>query len=159
MSDPIEILERRLKSTLTQQQDPRGLHFFCQVGGSYDALGIVTLQISGNGRALLSWRQEDDSDLWSLQLDPSDMLKFHGLLLANPFWSVTPARRPRQGEEINVHLRVSDQVAGTYNGIQFWTNDLDAYPVLRQLMTRLSRLMRTLSEDVISFDELEKIRA
>lgn len=159
VSDPFELLERRLKNSVEQQEDPRGLHFFCQIGGSYDALGIVTLQLSGNGRLLLSWRQEDEDDnmLWSVQLSDSDQKKFYKLLLTHPFWRTNPARRARRPDEINIHLRISDQHAGNQNAIQFWSNDLLHNPELSQLMVRLSRIMRTLSDDVLSFDELEKL--
>ncbi len=161
MSDPFELLERRLKSTVEQQEEPRGLHFFCQIGGSYDALGIVTLQVSGNGRTLLSWRkdEEDDEDnqLWSVQLSASDQIKFYKLLIAHPFWRENLARRARRANEINIHLRFSDQTAGNQNAIQVWSNDLASNPVLSQLMARISRIMRAVSDDVLSFEELEKL--
>lgn len=163
MSDPFELLERRLKNTVEQQEEPRGLHFFCQIGGSYDALGIVTLQVSGNGRTLLSWRQDDDDEdeednrLWSVQLSAADQIKFYKLLLANPFWRENPARRARRANEINIHLRISDQTAGNQNAIQVWSNDLEHNPVLSQLMARISRIMRAVSDDVLSFEELEKL--
>ncbi|MFU8802819.1 MAG: hypothetical protein ACNA8W_03320 [Bradymonadaceae bacterium] len=160
MSDPIEILERRLKLVRDQEQDTQGLHFFCQIGGSNDELGIITLQISGKGRLLLSWRQDDgESDLWSVQLQSADRSKLAALLLEHPFWSASPARRSRRGRETNIHLRVCDQEAGNYNGLQFWTGDMDEYPVLRDLMRRLGRLIRNVSNDEITWNELEKLSA
>lgn len=160
MSDPIEILERRLKAIRDKEQGTEGLHFFCQIGGSNDEMGIITLQISGKGRLLLSWRQDaEDSELWSLQLQDSDCHKLAMLFLEHPFWQASPLRRPRRAQETNIHLRICDQEAGTYNGLQFWSADMDEFPVLRDLMRRLGRLIRTVSEDEITWLELQKLSA
>jgi hypothetical protein len=160
VSDPTEILERRLKAVRDLERDAAGLHFFCQIGGTNDAIGIITLQISGKGRLLLSWRQGDeDSELWSLQLPEQDCLRLALLFLEHPFWQATPARRPRRGQETNIHLRICDQEAGTYNGLQFWTGDMDEFPVLRELMRRLGKLIRVVSEDEIAWDELDRLSA
>ena len=160
MSDPIEILERRLISVRDQEQEPSGLHFFCQIGGRNDELGIITLQVSGQGRLLLSWRQdEDESELWSLQLLDEDCRKLAALFLEYPFWNASVPRRPRKGQETNFHLRICDHEAGNYNGVQFWSGDMDDFPVLRDLMRRLGRLIRKVSGDEISWNELRKLSA
>lgn len=160
VSDPIEILERRLRNVLEEKDDARGLHFFCQIGGNYDDLGIVTLQLSGSGWVLISWSQgEEESELFSVQLRAEDVSKFHGVLLAHPYWSVSPARRARRGDETNIHLRLSDQKAGTYNFMQCWSGDLEQYPVLRQLMRRVSRFIDLVTEEQIPFDALTDLSA
>ncbi len=90
-------------------------------------------------------------------MSDSDQIKFYKLLLAHPFWRENPARRARRPNEINIHLRISDQAAGNQNAIQVWSNDLDNNPSLSQLMARISRIMRAVSDDVLSFEELEKL--
>ncbi|RAL22961.1 hypothetical protein DL240_08705 [Lujinxingia litoralis] len=155
MSDPIEILERRLKAVLDREQDTAGLHFFCQIGGNYDDLGIVTLQISGAGRLLLSWRFDDESpELWSLTLSEQDTRRFIELLIAHPFWTVSPARRQRREDETNVHLRICDQTVATYKGVQFWTGDLKEFPILRTLTGRICRIIDRVSDGEIDLDDL-----
>ncbi|RDV38701.1 hypothetical protein DV096_07800 [Bradymonadaceae bacterium TMQ3] len=160
MSDPIEILERRLKAVLDREQDTTGLHFFCQIGGNYDDLGIVTLQISGAGRLLLSWRLDDESpDLWSLTLSEDDTRRFIAMLLEHPFWTASPARRPRRDEETNVHFRICDQTVATYKGVQFWSGDFDEFPVLRTLTWRICRIIDRVSEGEIDLDDLQAASA
>lgn len=158
MSDPIEILERRLQAVLDQKATPKGLHFFCQVGGYDDDLGMVTLQLSGSGKALLSWRHDfEDVDLWTTQFTDEDYHQFIRLFLTHRFWTVSPSRRDREGDEINVHLRVSAQDIGTYQGVQFWSDDLDKYRVLRKLITPLGKLMQNISHYEISDEEFAPI--
>lgn len=155
MSDPNEIIERRLNEVLEEQTDSVGLHFFCQIGGNYNDLGLITLQISGVGNVLLSWSQSDDHDvLVSVQIGRQDLIKIHRLLLNYPFWATTMHRRPRRGEETHIHLRLSDQGAGTYNGVQFWSGDLVDVPVLQELMKRVLRIIVSLSDNAISFEDI-----
>ena len=153
MSDPIELLERRVQSVVTQTDSTFGLHFFCQIGGRYDERGIITLQVSGSGWALLSWRANDETDMYSFQLRNEDMKRLYEVCLEHPFWRASPKRRTRNEHEINYHFRVSDQAAGTCNGIQFWTDDMDEFPVLSALVERMLRLITLLSDDEIPTEQ------
>ncbi len=158
MSDPKEILERRLKAVLNNNAATRGLHFFCQLGGYNQDLGIITFQVSGSGQALLSWRHSpDDVDLWTLQFTEQDYHQFIRLFMTYPFWTVTPPRRTREEGEINVHIRVSAQDVGTYQGIQFWSGHLDDYRVLRKLVTPLCKLMQNISYETITDEDLQQL--
>lgn len=149
MSDPIELLERRVQSVVTEKDNTFGLHFFCQIGGRYDERGIITLQVSGSGWALLSWRQGDDTDMFSFQLRDEDMKKLYEVILESPFWRANPKRRGRDDHEVNFHFRLSDQAAGTCNGIQFWTDDMTEFPVLGALVERILNLVGALSDEEI----------
>lgn len=149
MSDPIELLENRISEFLEGHVASSGLHFFCQVGGRYDDQGITTLQISGSGWALLSWRLDDETLMYSYQLQTTDLKKIYSMLLQHPFWRAAPKRRSQADGEVNYHLRVSDQKKGTSNGLQFWTSDVEEFPVLGELLTRLSSLVQVLSEGEI----------
>lgn len=149
MSDPIELLENRVQAVVDEADDSFGLHFFCQIGGRYDDRGIITLQISGSGWVLLSWRASDTTDMYSFQLTDKDMQRLYTVLLEHPFWRATPKRRSRKEHETNFHFRLSDQAAGTCNGIQFWSDDTVEFPVLKHLLVRICRLIDILSEDEI----------
>ena len=150
MSDPVELLEKRIQSLLTGEAGANGLHFFCQIGGTDDEEhGITTLQISGNGWALLSWRAEETADMYSYLLSAEELKKFYGVITEFPFWSANPKRRTRNGDEINVHVRISDQDAGTSNGIQFWSTDIADFPVLGRLLARIQKLNQVLSDDEV----------
>ena len=159
MSDPIEILERRLKAVLDQEATTTGLHFFCQIGGYDDPLGIITFQVSGSGKALLSWRREDDDvDLWTLQFSDEDYHQFVRLLMTHRFWTASPPRRGRdEDDEINIHLRLSAQDIGTYKGVQFWNSEVHDYQVLRKVMEPLCKLIQSISYDEISDEVLDEI--
>lgn len=158
MSDPIEILERRLKAVLREQSTTRGLHFFCQLGGYDDELGIVTLQISGSGQVLLSWRRgPDDIELWTQRFSDEDYHQFIRLFMTHPFWTANPARRGRDEDETNIHIRISAQDVGTYQGVQFWSDDMAEFPVLRKLLVPLMKLVQNISRDTLTEDDLDKI--
>ncbi len=154
MSDPIELLEQRVQSVLAEADSTFGLHFFCQIGGRYDERGIITLQISGSGWCLLSWRADETTDMYSFQLRDSDMKRLYTVVLEHPFWRANPKRRSRKDHEINHHFRLSDQAAGTCNSIQFWSDDMDEFPVLRTLVERILRLIDALSEGDIPTEQL-----
>lgn len=155
MSDPIEILERRLRAVLDRDASTQSLHFFFQLGGFDDDLGIITLQVSGSGNLLLSWRTSpDDVELWTLQFTDADYDQFIRLFLSYPFWKHAPARRGREEGETNIHLRISAQDVGTYQGAQFWSGDLEQSRTLRTLVTPLCKLIINISRDEISPDEL-----
>ena len=153
MSDPKAILDRRLENVATRDET-RGLHFFCQIGGHDDELGMTTLQMSGSGWTLLSWKTLEESELYSVELTAGDMETFYKILKDNPFWAASPTRRPRQDGETNVHMRFADQDAGTYSAIQFWDGDIENYPVLGDLLSRVIQLIRVISEDEIPYLEL-----
>lgn len=157
MSDPKEILERRLQNVSTRDET-RGLHFFCQIGGHDDELGMTTLQISGSGYTLLSWKQAGESELFHVELSADDMEKFYGILVEHPFWDASPTRRKRQEGETNVHLRFADQGKGLYSMVQFWSGDIEEYPVLGRLLDRVIHVIRVVSEDSIPYMELPDVR-
>ena len=150
MSDPKEILERRLNQAI-DQQDTRGLHFFCQIGGRNLEEGMTTLQISGSGWALLGWRNAEDRNLYSVELTWPDQKEVYELLRKYPFWEANPARRDREGEEKNVHLRLSDREQGTYSGVHFWDTEMDDFTDLWYIMDRLTDLIQNISEGEIPF--------
>ena len=155
MSDPSEILKRRIQAILDGEQDARGLHFFCQIGGTYHDYGMLTLQLSGMGKILLGWRRDEERELFSVQLQHQDALKFYRMLVDLPFWELTPARRSRRhNDELNIHLRLSDLVKGTWGGVQFWVDDMQEYPMLRDLMYRINRLSMALSDGEIPAPDL-----
>ena len=158
MSDPIEILERRLQAVLDEEATTRGLHFFCQLGGFDDPLGLVTMQVSSTGTVLLSWRlDEEDVSLWTLQFTDDDYHQFIRLFLTYPFWTVSPPRRKRQDNELNVHLRVSAQDVGTFKGIQFWHRDMADHRVLRKLLMPLAKLIQSISRDTLTDEHLSRV--
>ncbi len=148
MSDPKEILERRLDE-VAEAQDTRGLHFFCQVGGNDDTLGLTTLQIAGSGWTLLSWKRGDENKLFSVELSKNDLVRFYEILRVNPFWEAAPVRRTRDDGETNIHMRFADQAAGTYSAVQFWDGDIDEFPVLGRLLDPLVNLIRLIAQDEI----------
>lgn len=159
MSDPKEILERRLDRAIAEEET-EGLHFFCQIGGRYLEEGMTTLQVSGSGWALLGWRSGDERLLYSVELTWPDQKRLYELLSENPFWEASPARRDRQGDEKNVHLRLSDRSAGTYSGLHFWDSEMSAFPMLRNLMVRVTELIQNISDGDIPFilsDSLESV--
>lgn len=148
MSDPKEILERRLEQ-VALTEDTRGLHFFCQIGGHDDPLGLTTLQIAGSGWTLLSWKRGGENELFSVELSEADLVKFYAILRTHPFWDASPSRRKRDEGETNIHVRFADQSAGTYSALQFWDGDLDEFPVLGHLLAPLVNLIRLIADDEI----------
>lgn len=155
MSDPSEILKRRVRAVLDGSLDARGLHFFCQVGGTYHDYGMLTLQLSGMGKVLLGWRRDDEKELFSVELHERDAMRFYQMLQDLPFWEANPARRTRRhDEEINIHLRLSDLMKGTWGGVQFWVDDMKDFPMLRDLMYRVNRLAMALSDGDIPAPDL-----
>lgn len=158
MSDPKEILERRLHRA-QRVEDNRGLHFFCQVGGNDDPLGLTTLQLNGSGWTLLSWKRGEERELYSVELAEADQKRFYGLMVENPFWEASPIRRPREDGETNVHFRLSDSAAGTYAAVQFWENDMDEYPVLADFLGYVNRLIRVISEGEVPCLALDSRRS
>lgn len=162
MSDPSEILKARLSAIIQGSEDARGLHFFCQIGGTQQESGMSTLQISGTGSTLLGWRrQEDERLLYSFKLSARDQRRFYEMLLDLPFWECTIQRRPARAGEMNIHLRLSDQKAGSWSGIQLWHEDISEYDLLQTLMFRIYRFIASASDDEIPtpewVDDLEPI--
>lgn len=149
MSDPSEILKRRLRAVIDGTQTPGGLHFFAQIGGPMHDLGMTTLQVSGTGAVVLGWRQDEDRLLYSYVLSNVDQVRFYTMLLDLPFWETNTTRRNGKDDEQNIHIRLSDQEAGTYNGIQCWHTDLDQHPVIGTLLFRLYKLIGGLSDNEI----------
>lgn len=161
MSDPSAILKRRLRAVVKGDQQARGLHFFCQVGGTYHGYGMMTLQLSGAGKILLGWRRsEEERELFSVQLLERDWRRFYQMLVDHPFWECSPSRRKRRDDtEINIHMRVSDQAAGTWSGLQCWGEDLKEFPDLQELMYRISRFTLALSQGDIPSPDWDALLA
>jgi hypothetical protein len=155
VSDPKEILERRLDQ-VAEAQDTRGLHFFCQIGGHDDTLGLTTLQIAGSGWTLLSWKRGGESKLFSVELGHADLIKFYALLRTNAFWNASPSRRTRDDGETNIHMRFADQAAGMYSALQFWDGDIDEYPVLGKLLAPIINLVQLVSDDEIPYLSIQR---
>jgi hypothetical protein len=156
VADPTELLERRLRLVLNGTRDSQGLHFFCQTGGSYDERGMTTLQVSGSGWTIVSWQKDEQSALYSVQLTEEDLETLWMILLEYPYWSASVSRREREEGESNIHLRFADQRAGTWYGLQFWSSDMKEFPVLHELMYRLTRLIRLVSEEEIEGLDIEE---
>lgn len=146
MSDPSEILKRRLRDVVDHQHPSEGLHFFAQLGGPTDPFGMTTLQVAGTGSIILGWRQDDERLLYSYVFSEADCARFYSMLLELPFWESATTRRSGKEDEMNIHMRLSDQKAGTWNGIQCWHTDLERYTVIQSLCVRLRRLMTSISD-------------
>ena len=158
MSDPKEILERRLDRAI-EDQKTKGLHVFCQIGGRYLEDGMTTLQVNGTGWTLLGWRNDEDREMYSVELIWADQKRLYEILREYPFWEASPARRDRDGDETNVHLRISDREAGTYSGVHFWDTEMEEFPVLWRVTNRLTELIQNISGGDIPFilaDSLER---
>ena len=110
---------------------------------------MTTLQVSGTGAVVLGWRQEEERLLYSYVLSPTDLNRFYTMLMQLPFWETNTTRRSGKHEEMNIHIRVSDQEAGTWNGVQCWHNDLDQYATISALLLRLYKLIGSLSDQEI----------
>ncbi len=157
MSDPAEILKRRLESLFEGTQSAAGLHFFCQIGGALEESGMTTLQLAGEGWVLVSAKVGDERDLYSVQLNERDYTRVYEVLLKYAFWEASPQRRPPEDDEVNIHLRLSDQRLGTWNGLQFWDGDMKEFPVLRELMYRLVRLIHAISKGEVDLPDWEAV--
>ena len=145
VSDPSEIIQNRLLAVIQGEQSAKGLHFFVQVGGAHHDYGMLTLQVSATGWVILGWRLGDDQALHSVQLPTRDQMRLYQVMLELPFWSANPLRRPkRHDQELNVHIRLADQAAGTWTGVQFWSEDLPEHPTLQAFMQRISRLAQAI---------------
>lgn len=149
MSDPVELLESRIKKAISGTSEFTGLHYFCQLGTQQNSRGITTLQLSGSGRALLSWRQDEGSNIFTYVMTHQEMKDFYALLHENPFWRQKPKRRASKEDEVNVHMKISDNDLGTYNGVQFWSDDLGEFPVLSKLVQQMEKLFSVLSDSEI----------
>ena len=154
MSDPSEILKARLSAVIRAEEDAGGLHFFCQIGGASQELGMTTLQVAGTGMTLLGWRRDDeDRLLYSFKLAARDQRRFYEMLLDLAFWECTIQRRPPRHGEMNIHMRLSDQRAGTWSGLQLWHEELADFPALQTLIYRLYRFIGSASEGEIPIPE------
>ena len=156
MSDPKEILERRL-DRVVEEHDTFALHFFFQIGAPQDIQGLTTLQVAGSGATLLSWRRADESKLYSVQLSPDDHINLLKVLRQNPFWDASPARRMGTESEVLLHLRLSDQAKGSHGALQFWDGDMDEFPVLTRLIHPLMRLIKRIGGDEVPHLTLKRL--
>lgn len=155
MSDPNELLERQLTRVI-DRRDATGVHFFCQIGGRDDSLGMTTLQISGSGWTILGWRRGDERKFYNYQLDWEILEHFYTLVRRYPFWEASPTTRKAQGDETNLHFKLSFRDEAMFDAIHFWQNDMHDYPVLKYLTKHLISLIEALSDDEIPTLSVEK---
>lgn len=156
MSEPIEVLIKRLTSIVRGRETAKGFHFFCQFGGKDWDEGVVTLQMSGTGWTLLSHRifdehgEEQDSTLYSVYLSARDMRAFVRILMEQPFWEFDTSRWEREGEETNIHIRLADTGKAFAWGVQFWSGEMERQPSVSELMNTINLIIKTVSDDELS---------
>jgi hypothetical protein len=147
VSDPEELLERRLRQVI-EEEDSTGVHFFCQLGGRDDKLGMTTLQVSGSsGWTILGWRRGDEQKMFNYRLDWDIRQHFYQMIAEHPFWGRSPTNRSGEGEESNIHYRMSFQDDALYDAVHFWQNDMFAYPNLHELTRRIVSFINAISEE------------
>jgi hypothetical protein len=148
VSDPKELLDKRLRRVL-DEEDAKGVHFFCQIGGRDDELGMTTLQVSGSGWTILGWRRGDEQQLFNYRLDWEIQKHLYQMIADYPFWDRSPTNRSSQGNESNIHFRMSFQDDALYDSVHFWQNDMFKYPNLHELTRRIVSFIETLSKEDI----------
>lgn len=158
MSEPIEVLIKRLNSIAHGREAAKGFHFFCQVGSAGWPQGVLTLQISGTGWTLLSHRffEEDNPEeidqLYSVYLSGRDIRAFIRLLIKHPFWEFDASRWDCEDGETNVHLRLADTGQGFAWGVQLWSRELERQPDAEALMQLINFIIDTVSDGELALD-------
>ncbi len=156
MSEPVEILIKRMTAIVRGRESAKGFHFFCQIGDKSWDKGVTTLQISGTGWTLLSRHaindegEEIEDMLFSVYLSARDVRALVRILLDHPFWEFDTSRWERKGEETNIHLRVADTGKAFAWGAQYWSSELDRQPRVRALMSTINLIVKTVSEGQIT---------
>ncbi len=159
MSEPIEVLLKRLTAIKNAREGAKGFHFFCQIGSEDWPEGTLTLQISGTGWVLLSHRpqgQLDDAEdeIYSVYLATRDVRAFVRVLMEQPFWEFDVSRWEREEHETNIHIRLADTGKGFAWGAQFWSNELQRQTTIRSLMSTLNLIVKTVSDSNLHFNAL-----
>lgn len=141
VSEPVEVLLKRLTAISRGRETPRGFHFFCQIGSAQWHAGVTTLQISGTGWVLVSHRPHGAADfedqLYSCYMSTRDLRAVVTVVLENPFWDLDTSRWDPEGEETNVHMRLMDTGRGFAWDTQIWSGE-------RKRQGHFDRLLRTL---------------
>ncbi|MEL6180343.1 MAG: hypothetical protein AAFS10_15380 [Myxococcota bacterium] len=150
MSEPIEVLNKRLASIARGRETAKGFHFFCQIGSEVWKGGMTTLQISGTGWVLISHRAQEvsagDSELYSRYLSTRDLRAFIQVLQKHPFWDLDDARWEPEDDETNIHFRLMDTSQGFAWDTQIWSAERERQSDLHELLKVVDLILHTVSE-------------
>ncbi len=149
MSEPIEVLLKRLTAIARGRETSKGFHFFFQMGDASWHRGVITLQISGSGWTLLSQRTSDKAEgdrLYSAYLSTRDVRALVRILLENPFWELETGRWERRENETNIHFRLADTGEAFAWNLQIWSGEASAQPGLAKLLDIIRAVVSTVSE-------------
>lgn len=153
MSEPIEVLNKRLASIVRGRETPKGFHFFCQIGSETWKGGMITIQISGTGWVLASARDEGaaegESDLFSRYLSTRDLRAFVKVLQKHPFWKLDDSRWEPEDDETNIHFRLMDTSKGFAWDTQIWSGERDRQSDLHELLKVVDLILYTVSDHAV----------
>lgn len=153
MSEPIEVILKRLTAIQRGRETAKGFHFFCQVGGARWKYGVTTLQISGTGWVLASWRPQgaepSEDQLYSAYISTRDLRAFVKRMLDYPFWEMDTARWERRDDECNIHLRLADTGKAFARDLQVWSDERQRQKTLREILALVDLVLRTVSNDEV----------
>ena len=137
MSEPIEVLHKRLMSISRGRETAKGFHFFCQIGSETWKGGLITLQISGTGWVLLSYRAfkapPESSELHSCYLSTRDLRAFIQIVHKHPFWEFDTSRWDPEPNETNIHFRLMDTARGSPGTLRSGARSVSDSPGLPSL--------------------------
>ncbi len=154
MSEPIEVLLKRLTAIHRGRETAKGFHFFCQVGGAHWKHGVTTLQLSGTGWVLASWRageaEQEDENLYSAYISTRDLRAFVKRLMDSPFWEMDQSRWERVADETNIHLRLADTGKGFAWDVQVWSDERRKQRNLRDTLALVDLVLRTVSDGEVT---------
>lgn len=152
MSEPIEVLLKRLTSIARGRETPKGFHFFCQIGSAGWSGGVTTLQCSGTGWVLLSHRPpnsppSDEDELYSCYISTRDLRALVKVLMEHPFWEFKTDRwESNDDDETNIHLRLMDTGRGFAWDTQIWSGEREKQHHLDRLLQTVNLIVTTVSE-------------
>jgi hypothetical protein len=152
VSEPIEVLEKRLTAISHGRETAKGFHFFCQAGARGWEGGVVTLQISGTGWTLVSQRapgSEEDDSLYSVYLAQRDLRALSRKLLEQPFWKLDTSRWEPTEDETNIHLRIADTGRAFAWSAQLWSGERRRQRILKENLTLVQTIVTMVSEGEI----------
>jgi hypothetical protein len=152
VSEPIEVLEKRLTAISHGRETPKGFHFFCQVGARGWSGGVVTLQVSGTGWTLVSHRgplSEEDDILYSVYLAQRDVRALARKLLEHPFWKIDTSRWEQQEGETNIHLRLADTGQAFAWSVQLWSGERRKQRLLNENLRLVEEIVKAVSGNQI----------
>lgn len=152
MSEPIEVLEKRLTAISHGRETAKGFHFFCQIGARGWHGGVVTLQISGTGWTLVSLREpgsEEIDILYSVYLAQRDLRALARKLLEQPFWKMDTSRWEPGEDETNIHFRVADTGKSFAWSAQVWSGERRRQRILKENLQLVQTIISMVSENQI----------